>query len=80
MRAAFNGHGVRNIRREEAPERLVRTPPLREPHDVWAWAAHAGMDHGHPHGTDEGQILPMGDCLSRIWRAAREEGGVEGAC
>ena len=41
---------------------------------------HAGMDHGHPQETDEGQILLMGDCRSRIWHAAREEGEVEGAC
>jgi hypothetical protein len=57
----------------------VRTPPRLEPQDVWAWAAHAGMDHGHPHGTEEGQILLMGDCRSQIWHEAREEGGVEGA-
>jgi len=44
-----------------------------------ASAAHAGMAHGHPHGTDEGQILLMGDCRSQIWHEAREEGGVEGA-
>jgi len=45
-----------------------------------ASAAHAGMAHGHPHGTDEGQILLMGDGLSRVWHEAREEGEVEGAC